>query len=183
MPIQYPVRFSSPQGYRKITRKTYTRLKHAQASDVPLPNPTILEIKFYLKPSSRCHNVSIKNDNTLSLIHPVISLEHFPQFITSQLEAQKITDNYRQSVQLATVLFVVSRYFVVDPIHTASIPTLFSWHETDRRRTLYLFAYLNHPMEARTYSAAELLGLRQSQTSETSNGFLAKLKADPECGK
>ncbi|KAJ8114818.1 hypothetical protein ONZ43_g4814 [Nemania bipapillata] len=35
-------------------------------------------------------------------------------------------------------------------------------------------------MEARTYSAAELLGLRQSQTSETSHGLLARLKADPE---
>ncbi|KAI0859326.1 hypothetical protein F4860DRAFT_483150 [Xylaria cubensis] len=35
-------------------------------------------------------------------------------------------------------------------------------------------------MEARTYSAAELLGLRRSQASETSHGVLAKLKADPE---
>ncbi|TGJ86815.1 hypothetical protein E0Z10_g1974 [Xylaria hypoxylon] len=35
-------------------------------------------------------------------------------------------------------------------------------------------------MEPRTYSAAELLGLRRSRTTETSHGVLAKLKADPE---
>ncbi|KAI1151768.1 hypothetical protein F4825DRAFT_476762 [Nemania diffusa] len=183
MPIHYPVRFSTPQGHKKIIRKTYSRLRHAQANNVPLTNPTIHEIKFYLKTNNRCRKVSIDNDNTISLSTPIVSLDNFSRFITSQLEAQKITDNYRQSVQLATVLVLLSRHFVANPSQTASIPTLFSWHETDRRRTLYLFAYLDHPMEARTYSAAELLGLRQSQVSETSDGLLARLKTDPEFGE
>ncbi|KAI1118141.1 hypothetical protein F5Y14DRAFT_438937 [Nemania sp. NC0429] len=180
MPFKSPVHFSSPQGHRKITRKLFTRLKHTQADDVPLPNPTVLEIKFYLKTNRRCRTVFVKNDTALSPEPPIVSLERVPQFITSQLEAQRIADKHRQSIQLSTVLVVLLEYFVDDPIQTASVPTLFFWHEAARRRTFYLFAYLNYPMEARTYSAAELLGLRCAQAPETSRGVLARLKADPE---
>ncbi|KAI1130367.1 hypothetical protein F5Y10DRAFT_289582 [Nemania abortiva] len=180
MSIVYPVRYSSPQGHRKITRKLYTKLKHAQAHDVPLPDPTTVEIKFYLKTNGRCRTISVKNDSAPPLYHPIVSLTHCPRFIASQLEAQKIADRHRQSVQLAAVLVALSKYFVADPIQTASVPTLFLWNDTGGRRTFCLFAYLNHSMETRTYSAAELLGLRRSQASETSHGLLAKLKEDPE---
>lgn len=183
MPIKYATPFSSPQGRRKIIRKLYTKLKHTQADDVPIPNPTVLEIKFYLKTNRRCRSIFVKNDTALSHHPPIISLEHIPRFITSQLEAQRIADIYRQSVQLSTVLAVLSEYLATDPIQTASVPTLFFWRDISQRRTFYLFAYLNHSMEARTYSAAELLGLRRSQTSETSHNVLAKLKADPEFGR
>lgn len=182
MPIKYPVQFSSPQGHRKITRKLFTRLKHTQADDVPLPNPSVLEIKFYLKTNRRCRTVFVKNDIAPSHNPPIVSLERAPRFITSQLEAQRIADKHRQSVQLATVLVVLFKYFVDDPIQTASVPTLFFWHDAGRRRTFYLFAYLNYPMEARTYSAAELLGLRCAQAPDTSHSVLARLKADPEFG-
>ncbi|KAI1165496.1 hypothetical protein F5B18DRAFT_669542 [Nemania serpens] len=183
MPIKYPVQFSSPQGHRKITRKLFTRLKHTQADDVPLPNPSVLEIKFYLKTNRRCRTVFVKNDIAPSHNPPIVSLERAPRFITSQLEAQRIADKHRQSVQLATVLVVLFKYFVDDPIQTASVPTLFFWHDAGRRRTFYLFAYLNYPMEARTYSAAELLGLRCAQAPDTSHSVLARLKADPEFGE
>ncbi|KAI1737155.1 hypothetical protein F4680DRAFT_468357 [Xylaria scruposa] len=180
MPIKYATPFSSPQGHRKIIRKLYTKLKHTQADDVPIPNPTVLEIKFYLKTSRRCRSIFVENDTAPSHHPPIISLEHVPRFITSQLEAQRIADIHRQSVQLSTVLAVLSEYLAADPIQSASVPTLFFWRDISQRRTFYLFAYLNHSMEARTYSAAELLGLRRSHTSETSCGVLAKLKADPE---
>ncbi|KAI0101883.1 hypothetical protein GGR51DRAFT_574490 [Nemania sp. FL0031] len=180
MPIVYPIRYSSAQGHRKITRRLYTKLKHAQAHDAPLPDPTIVEIKFYLKTSGRCRTVSIKDDDAFPAHQPTVSLAPYPQFITSQLEAQKIADQHRQSVQLAAVLLVLSEYFVANPTQTTSVPTLFLWNSTGSRRTFCLFAYLNNSMETRTYSAAELLGLRRSQTSEASHGLLAKLKADPE---
>ncbi|KAI1425560.1 hypothetical protein F5Y12DRAFT_360415 [Xylaria sp. FL1777] len=180
MPIKYSIPYSSPQGRRKIIRKLLVKLKHFQADDVPIPNPTILEIKFYLKTNRRCCTVFVNNNNALSYNPPIIPLELVPRFITSQLEAQKIADQHRQSVQLSTILVVLSKYIVADPIQTDSAPTLFFWYDTNRRRTFYLFAYLNHQMEPRTYSAAELLGLRRSQTSEASHSVLAKLKADPE---
>lgn len=182
MPIKYPVQCSSPQGHRKITRKLFTRLKHTQADDVPLPNPTVLEIKFYLKTNRHCHTVFVRNDTASSYDPPVVPLEHAPKFITSQLEAQRIADKHRQSVQLATVLVVLFEYFVDNPIQTDSVPTLFFWHDAGRRRTFYLFAYLNYPMEARTYSAAELLSLRRAQAPDTSQSILARLKANPEFG-
>ncbi|KAI1354138.1 hypothetical protein F5Y01DRAFT_321815 [Xylaria sp. FL0043] len=180
MPLRHAIPCSSPQGRRKIIRKLLVKLKHIQADDVPMPNPTILEIKFYLKANRRCCTVFIQDSNTLSCNPPIIPPELVPRFITSQLEAQKITDKHRQSVQLSTVLILLSEYIVADPIQTNSAPTLFFWYDTNRQRTLYLFAYLDHQMESRTYSAAELLGLRPPQVSETSHGVLAKLKADPE---
>ncbi|KAI0518249.1 hypothetical protein F5B22DRAFT_654131 [Xylaria bambusicola] len=180
MPIRYAVPFSSPQGRRKIIRKLLVKLKHIQADDFPIPNPTIFEIKFYLKANRRCCTVFVQNTDALFYKLPLISLELVPRFITSQLEAQKIADKHRQSVQLSTVLAVLSEYIVADPIRTNSVPTLFFWYDTNKRRTFYLFAYLTHQMEPRTYSAAELLGLRRSQTSETCHSVLARLKADPE---
>ncbi|KAJ2980260.1 hypothetical protein NUW58_g6993 [Xylaria curta] len=183
MPMKCPVPFSSPQGRRKIIRKLYTKLKHTQADDVPIPNPTVLEIKFYLKTNRRCRTIFVDDNNTPLFDTPTVSLKHAPRFVTSQLEAQRIADQHRQSVQLSTILVVLSEYFAADPIQTASTPTLFFWRDTSQRRTFYLFAYLSHSMEARTYSAAELLGLRHSQTSETSHSVLAKLKADPDFGE
>ncbi|KAI0485419.1 hypothetical protein F4859DRAFT_511617 [Xylaria cf. heliscus] len=180
MATKHATPFSTPQGHRRIIRKLYTKLKHTQADDVPIPNPTVLEIKFYLKTNRRCRSIFVENDTTLSYHPPIVSLEHVPRFITSQLEAQRIADIHRQSVQLSTVLAVLSEYLAINPITTASIPTLFFWRDISQRRTFYLFAYLSHSMEARTYSAAELLGLRRSQTAETANGVLTKLKADPE---
>ncbi|KAF2965425.1 hypothetical protein GQX73_g8124 [Xylaria multiplex] len=180
MPLKYAVPFSSPQGRRKITRKLLTKLKHIQADDVPIPNPTILEIKFYLKTNRRCCTVFIKDTDALPYDPSTLSLDHIPRFITSQLEAQRIADKLRQSVQLSTVLVFLSEYIVADPIKTNSAPTLFLWYDNSRRRSFCLFAYLNRQMEPRTYSAAELLGLRRSRTSETPHGVLAKLKADPE---
>ncbi|KAI1293304.1 hypothetical protein F5Y03DRAFT_331146 [Xylaria venustula] len=180
MPIRSAVPCSSPQGRRKIIRKLLVKLKHIQADDVPIPNPTILEIKFYLKTNRRCCTVLVENTEELPYSPPIIPTEFVPRFIASQLEAQKITDQHRQSVQLSTVLVVLSEYIVADPIQTNSAPTLFFWYDTNRQRTFYLFAYLHRQMEPRTYSSAELLGLRPSRKSETSHGVLAKLKAVPE---
>ncbi|GAP88986.2 hypothetical protein SAMD00023353_3400670 [Rosellinia necatrix] len=84
------------------------------------------------------------------------------------------------SWKLFTVLVVLREYLVTDPTKTPSIPTLFFWHDTDRRRTFYLFAYMDHPMEARTYSAAELLDLRRSDGCDALREVKEKLEADPE---
>ncbi|KAI1366134.1 hypothetical protein F5Y08DRAFT_352192 [Xylaria arbuscula] len=179
MPFRHAVPYSTPQGRRKIIRKLLVKLKHIQADDFPIPNPTILEIKFYLKTNRRCCTVFVQDSDPFTYNFP-IPLEFVPRFITSQLEAQRIADKHRQSVQLSTVLVVLSEYIVADPIRSNSVPTLFFWYDHNRRRTYYLFAYLKHQMEPRTYSAAELLGLRSSQTSENCHGVIAKLQADPE---
>ncbi|KAI0205755.1 hypothetical protein F4808DRAFT_472389 [Astrocystis sublimbata] len=183
MPLMSPVPCSSSQGRRKIIRKLYTKLKHFQADDAPIPNPTLLEIKFYLKTNHRCRSIFVDNDTPFSSQPPATPSEHVSRFITSQLEAQRIADVDRQSVQLSTVLVVLSDYLATNPIQTASIPTLFFWRGTSQRRTFYLFAYLSQSMEARTYTAAELLSFRRSQSSDASSGMLAKLKADPEFGE
>ncbi|KAI1173190.1 hypothetical protein F4777DRAFT_600832 [Nemania sp. FL0916] len=174
MPIVYPVRSSSAQGQRIITHRLFKKLKYIQAEDSPIPNPTVLEIKFYLKPSRLCRKVFIEKDNCSGL---VVSLEHFPLFITSQLETQRIADEDKQSVQLATVLVVLSEHFVADPVQFLSVPTLFFWRDTGRQRTCCLFAYLDEEMEARScYTAGQLLAHRHPEACRTSVEVLAKLK-------
>ncbi|KAI8631006.1 hypothetical protein F5Y19DRAFT_463805 [Xylariaceae sp. FL1651] len=175
-----PTPFSSAQGRRKHIKKLYNRLKHSQADDVPLPSPTVLEIKFYLRNHRRCHNVYIDSGNVLPPTSPNILLERIPRFIASQLEAQQITDTPRHSVQLSIVLVILSDYLATDPTKIASVPTLLLWHGPERRRTFYLFAYLVDTMESRTYSTAQLLSLRAPKTSETAQSLLMKLKLDPE---
>jgi len=183
MPIQAPTPLSSPQGRRRRLRRLFTKLKHNQADDVPIPNPTIFEIKFYLKTSRRCHRVFVADEGDPSQNVPIIISELIPNFISSQLDAQRIADQDRQSVQLSTVLVFLSRHFAINPIRYASSPTLFCWRDTDHRRTFCVFAYLNCRMDSRTYSATELLSLRGSNGSDTSPDLLTKLKSDPEIGR
>ncbi|KAI1438612.1 hypothetical protein GGR50DRAFT_703809 [Xylaria sp. CBS 124048] len=172
--------FSTPQGQRKITRRLYTKLKHFQADDMPIPNPTLLEIKFYLRTNRRCCQIIVKGNDAIYLPCPIVLREYIPRFIDSQLESQRIADEHTQSIQLSTILWHLLRYLVGDPITVISVPTLFLWHDTERRRTFCLFAYLSCEMESRTYTVNELLSLRRSQVSETSHGLSAKLKEDPE---
>ncbi|KAI2631728.1 hypothetical protein GGS21DRAFT_544427 [Xylaria nigripes] len=182
MPLSAAIPCSSPLGQRRIIRKLYEKLKHFQADDVPIPNPTVLEIKFYLKTNRRCYTIFIEKNDNIPHFHPVVSIECIPRFIASQLEAQRIADQLGQSVQLSTVLGLLIGHLVIDPVRIASVPTLFFWHDTQRRRTFCIFAYLARTMESRTYSVAELLNLRRSRSSETSHGLPAKVKEDPEFG-
>ncbi|KAI1820565.1 hypothetical protein F4861DRAFT_545453 [Xylaria intraflava] len=172
--------FSSPQGRRKSIRKLYTKLRHCQADDVPIPNPTVMEIKFLLKTHGRCYKIFVESNDAPSKPPPLVSVEDLPRFIYSQLEAQRIADDDTQSAQLSTVLGILLRRLVVNPVRSNSVPTLFFWHDSGRQRTFCLFAYLTRKMDSRTYSVAELLSLRRSRTSEMSHGLPAKLKEDPE---
>lgn len=188
MPIigRRPTVIASPQSRRKITKKLVSKLKHLQACDVPLPNPTILEVKFYIRHDLHYSKIHVKGDD-LPLQTPISivfdSLDRIPCFIASQLEAQRLTDTNRQSVQLSAILVFLHEYLATDTTKTSSNPTVFVWHDTKRRRTFCLFAHITRKMEPRHYTVAELLSFRPSRASETAHDLLTKLKSDPEIGK
>ncbi|KAI1817101.1 hypothetical protein GGS20DRAFT_575022 [Poronia punctata] len=175
-----PVPFSSPQGRKKILRRLYTKLKHNQTDDVPIPNHTILEIKFYLKTNRRCRKVFVTRGGSATEKFPAAFPQHLPNFITSQLEAQRLTNYDRQSAQLPAVLVFISGFLARNPLRDVSTPTLFFWACRRQKRTFCVFAYMTRKMDNRTYTAAELLSLRGSQGSNKAHGLLTKLKTDPD---
>ncbi|RYP54051.1 hypothetical protein DL768_001053 [Monosporascus sp. mg162] len=120
---------------KKITKKLYKQLRQNQAHDTPIPAPTQLGIKFYLKNHRHVNQIVIENDP----------------------DAQPPNE-------LLAVLIVTSEFLAKDPLEPPSYPTLFVWHIPDTHRTYCLFAYLTCPMESRIYSASELLELRGSHS-------------------
>ncbi|RYP52376.1 hypothetical protein DL769_010688 [Monosporascus sp. CRB-8-3] len=161
---------------KRIIKKLYKQLRQNQAHDTPIPAPTQLGIKFYLKNHSHVNQIVIENDpdsQDFSAEPPAMP----SKFILSQLEAQKIANVSRLSNELLAVLVVTSEFLAKDPLEPPSYPTLFVWHSPNNHRTYCLFAYLTCPMESRIYSASELLELRGSQSPHI---VLDKLKLNPD---
>ncbi|RYO89668.1 hypothetical protein DL766_004068 [Monosporascus sp. MC13-8B] len=161
---------------KKITKKLYKQLRQNQAHDTPIPAPTQLGIKFYLKNHRHINQIVIENDTDaqgFSAEPPGTP----SKFILSQLEAQKIANVSRPSNELAAALVVTSEFLAKDPLEPPSYPTLCIWHSPDNHRTYCLFAYLTCPMESRIYSASELLELRGSYSPHI---VLDKLKLNPD---
>lgn len=189
---------------RRTIKKLYKKLKESQELDVCLTGPGFVEIKFYLKYHQQCTQVLVQDlppstftlatlpanpsnlpnsSNISNLSNPsnVPNLSSLPNFIKSQLQAQKIdTDDCRSSVQVSAVLQCAIRHLATKPIQASSFPTLFRWHHPDTRRSYYLFAYLADEMASYTYTADELLGLRGSSSSQI---LLDKVKMNPDLGK
>ncbi|CAJ2511795.1 Uu.00g074200.m01.CDS01 [Anthostomella pinea] len=165
---------------KKIIKNLYSKLKESQADDAPLPSPTLVEIKFYLKRHKRCRQIWLENDPE-PLDPLALPSQDIPQFILSQLQAQNIADKPRHSVQISTILAVLSEDLARTPTEGRPVPTLFLWHSSggDKRRTYCIFAHLTRSMESRTYSAEELLELRSSENHQT---LLKMLKVNPEIG-
>ncbi|RYP07893.1 hypothetical protein DL764_002259 [Monosporascus ibericus] len=141
---------------KKIIKKLYKQLRQNQAYDTPIPAPTQLGIKFYLKNHRHINQIVIEND---------------PDARDFLAEPPTIPPN-----ELLAVLVVTSEFLAKDPSEPPSYPTLFVWHLPDNHRTYCLFAYLTCPMESRIYSASELLELRGSHSPHI---VLDKLKLNP----
>lgn len=151
--------------YRRIRKKLYRALKRAQADDVPIPAPRIVEIRFYIKNDRRAQHIIVDNDNSLESSQSGPPSWDPSKFILSQLQAQKIADISRTPKQLLAVLAITSTYLAKYPAEPPAYPTCFTWHSHEAHRTYCVFAYLTCPMESRVYSASELLELRNAYAS------------------
>lgn len=166
--------------HKRIRKKLYKALKRAQADDVPIPAPRLVEIKFYIRNDRRAQHIIVRDgDPTQDTWIPLPSSSP-SKFIMSQLQAQKITDLSRTSRQLLAVLAVTSTYLAQDPLEPPSYATYLTWHNQETHRTYCVFGYLTCPMESRVYSAAELLRLRDSWSSQLPHDGI---KFNSEIGK
>ncbi|KAI0124873.1 hypothetical protein BJ170DRAFT_696434 [Xylariales sp. AK1849] len=164
---------------KRAIKRLYRRLKEFQELDIGLTAPGFLEIKFYLKFHSQCTRVLVEDDAQSSqalLLTPA----HLPNFIQSQLQAQRVfADEFRSPVQVSAILQFAAEHLAPKPREVLSFPTLFCWYSPDTRRSYCIFAYLADKMASRIYTAAELLGLRDTQASDT---VLDKVKKNPDLG-
>ncbi|KAI1330563.1 hypothetical protein F5Y16DRAFT_424985 [Xylariaceae sp. FL0255] len=173
------------RGRYKRTQRLIKRLKLGQEDDVPVPNPTIPELKSYLRYNPLITHVFIKltQEDDVSAFRrafPPISSDRIPRFIASQLASQRINANAVQHVlQVSALLAIVSEYLARDPTDK-SYPTLFIWTSPDGHRSYCVFTHLTLKMESRSYSVSELIKLRGTQDAQN---LLSKLKSDPEIGE
>ena len=154
--------------HRRIRKKLYKALKRAQADDVPIPAPRLVEIRFYIRNDRRAQHIIVGNDNSLEDAWSTPSSWGTSKFVLSQLQAQKIADISRTPKQLLAVLAITSTYLAKDPLEPPAYPTCFTWHSHEAHRTYCVFVYLTCPMESRVYRASELLELRDVYSSQLS---------------
>ncbi|KAI1269890.1 hypothetical protein F5Y18DRAFT_414711 [Xylariaceae sp. FL1019] len=155
---------STHEGRSKRIRKTLNHLKHAQKSDLRLPQPCIFEIKHFI---SRFERTKDSPTNTI------------PKFIISQLESQGIITNMdMHKWQVFAVLQILDDHISLDPFNWSnSIPTLFFWKDRRGQRPFYLFAYTTLRMDPHSYSVPDLLSLRNTEHPQQ---LLAKLRENAE---
>jgi hypothetical protein len=180
---------------RQSIKKLYKQLKEFQEVDACLTGPGFLEIKFLLKFHHQCIQVLAQDDtpspftlatlpttlSNLAVLPDLPNLLNLPNFIKSQLQAQKVdTDNYRHSVQVSAILQCALLHLATRPTQAPSFPTLFRWHHPDTRRSYCLFAYLTDQMAPCTYTCEQLLRLRGENSSQI---LLDKVKMNPDLGK
>lgn len=166
--------------HKKAVKKLCKLLERGQADDFPIPAPTVLSIKFYLRNHRRTSHISVECDPIPEEFSEAAPPECSSKFIMSQLEAQKIANMSRSSSQVRAVLAITSRFLDKHPLERPSYPTLFTWHSQSNHRTYCLFAYLTHSMETRVYTASELLKLRSSHSSDS---VLDSVKSNSDLGK
>lgn len=165
---------------KRIIKRLYKQLRKQQADDVPIPAPSLVGIKFYIKNHSDVTQISIEDDLPAKSSSGQPPLAHPSKFILSQLEAQRIANITSPSNQVFAALVVTSKFLAEDPRGPLCYPTLLTWHNSQNHRTYCLFAYLTCPMEPRVYSASELLELRNAFSP---HDMLDTSKLNPDVGK
>ncbi|XXG97001.1 hypothetical protein Hte_003294 [Hypoxylon texense] len=148
-------------------------LKYAQRDDVALPAPTHVALRFWLKTRNDISQVKIENYDLIDLSSFEIP-QTIPQFLSFQIEAQKMADENRIPTQIYAAVVLIIETLSKKPTRGWTSPTLFRFYNKNRHRTYFVFAYLDYYMDSRTYSVDELLELRHLQSS----GAINNLKSD-----
>lgn len=166
------------RGAKSRDKRLDKSLKYAQEDDVALPAPTHVALKFRLKNCKKIGQIKIEADDTLD--PPSFELPTtIPQFLSFQLEAQKMADKNRIPTQIYVALLFITETLSKKPTRGWTFPTLFRYYSKSKHRTYFVFAYLDYYMDSRTYSVGELLELRHAQSS----GTIKNLKSDHDIGK
>ena len=183
--VHVALNMGSPQAARKQAKLLLKRLKECQLLDVILTPSTVWEMKYMLKSLSRVVTVKVMADETFK--NPVHVPRHkLPQFIVSQLEAQKLISLGSPRVPINPPLFLaISSLPEQDTINSSRVhPTLLSWHTPETHRSYWLFACLEIEMPGTgTYTVEELLALRNSSSPKVEDCLSRLARQEPDLSK
>ena len=172
----------SPQAARKQAKLLLKRLKECQLLDVILTPSTVWEMKYMLKSLSRVVTVKVMADETFE--NPVhVPRRKLPQFIVSQLEAQKLISFGSPQVPINPPLFLaISSLPEQATINSSRVhPTLLCWHTPEKHRSYWLFACLEIEMPGTgTYTVEELLALRNSSSPKVEECLSRLSRQEPD---
>ena len=162
---------------RRRAKRLLVVLKGLQRDDFAIPGPYMLAIKHLLQISSRCALVEVDCHETDLLFES--KRGSVPQFIISQLEAQKLIDRLSFQVPVTPLLaFVLLSLPSSKRQLDDGYPTLFRWYCREQRRTYVIFAFTKYKMARQKYSINELLELRNGRIINE----ISALSGNPEIG-
>lgn len=107
----------------------------------------------------RCVQVTISLAGSIATLQNSLSYIELPNFLKSQLDAQKIADGTRLWTQIAPILtFIQANLRTIGA--SRGFPTLFLWYSPEHHRSYIFFAFLGTKMAPVTYTARELIRMR-----------------------
>lgn len=163
---------------RRRSKRLLSHLKDLQGRDGWVTPPTIFAMKHLLQLSNRCKLVGVKIDSFVANCPHDSCRSLLPEFIVSQLEAQKLTDRLSETVPVPPIVAFVIQSLPSAVGSDTLYPTLFRWYYPPTCRTYYVFAHISHSMARRTYTLTELMGFRTNQVS----GDILAMTGNPEIG-
>ncbi|RDA83498.1 hypothetical protein CP532_2680 [Ophiocordyceps camponoti-leonardi (nom. inval.)] len=167
----------------KRAKRILRCLSAAQHEDHVLSYSTTPLIRYnLLHDYHRCVQVSVELGGPTDRLPVPFSFEALPNFLQSQLEAQKIADGSRLLSRLAPLLTFVQAHLPRFD-RSRAFPTLFIWHSRENHRSYLFFAFVEIRMVSKTYTARELLRLRKvSAGKEFYDRLVEKLRKEQGLG-
>lgn len=167
----------------KRAKRVLRCLSISQHEDEMLSHSTTPLIRYNLLHNyHRCRQVSIDLAEPTDMALNTISYTLLPQFLKSQVDAQKIADGSRRWSQIVPILTFIQanlRRFGT----SRGFPTLFLWYSRENHRSYFFFAFVENRMASKTYSSRELLRMRQIPAGkELYNQLHERLQKDLELG-
>ena len=144
----------------KRAKRILRSLSAAQHEDHVLSCSTIPLIRYNLLHNyHRCIQVFVDLGEPSGRLPACSPFGALPNFLESQLEAQKIADGSRLRSQVVPILtFIQANLRILGK--SLGFPTLFVWFSQENHRSYLFFAFVDVKMVSKTYSARELLRMR-----------------------
>lgn len=147
---------------KRILRCLYAAQQHDHLLS---PSATPLIRYNLLHNYHRCIQVTVDLGKPLDQSPYIIAFHELSWFLRSQLEAQQITDAGKLWSQVAPILtFIQANIRILGTAH--KFPTLFIWQSKEHHRSFFFFAFVDVKMVSKTYTARELLRMRQVSASK-----------------
>lgn len=142
------------------TRRILRFLSESQQRDQTLAPSSIPLIRYNLLHNHhRCVQVFVQLADPIDASQKLAPHHDSPQFLYSQFAAQKITDSSSLWAQTLPILEFL-RASLRPSDNNSGFPTLFHCYSRENHRSYLFFAFVDFRMASQTYTARDLLRMR-----------------------